>query len=85
MSAFTDKLLDILFPCTRCLCCNSAQHVTDGLCADCRAKMERWPQQDICAVCGQPTGDRALCLTCRQSPPEYTAARAVFVYDGPAR
>lgn len=85
MTALAGKLLDILFPRTRCMACNGTQQVAEGLCADCRAKLERWPQQDVCTICGQPVADRELCLTCRQSPPEYTAARAVFVYDGPAR
>lgn len=85
MAAFADKLLDILFPRTRCMACNGTQQVAEGLCASCRAKLERWPQQEICAICGQPAPDRELCLNCRQSPPEYAAARAVFLYDGPAR
>lgn len=85
MTAFSEKLLDALFPRTRCISCGSADGVQEGVCAACRDKMERWPQQDVCAVCGRPVAGRALCLTCRQSPPAYAAARAVFLYDGPVR
>lgn len=85
MTSFSEKLLDALFPRTRCMACNGTQQVVEGLCAACRDKMERWPQQDVCAICGQPAAGRERCLICRQSPPEYTAARAVFLYDGPAR
>lgn len=85
MTSFAEKLLDALFPRTRCICCGSAEGVREGVCAACRDKMERWPQRDVCAVCGRPTAGRNLCLPCRQSPPDYAAVRAVFLYHGPVR
>lgn len=43
VSRIRDALLDVLFPCVRCMACGSAQNVKDGLCAQCREEMERYP------------------------------------------
>ena len=39
MTSFSEKLLDALFPRTRCMACNGTQQVVEGLCAACRDKM----------------------------------------------
>ena len=80
-----EKLLDLLFPRTRCMACGAAGQVDEGLCADCRGKLERYPLSDVCSICGSPSGGREICLNCRAERPSYAAARAAFVYHGPVR
>lgn len=85
MRSFGEQLLDFFFPRTRCMVCDAAQAVEEGLCADCRLSMERDVQDGVCAVCGKPIGDSALCLRCRVQPPPYAAMRAVYLYQGATR
>ena len=78
-----DKVLDLLFPQVRCMACGKAEGVKEGICASCRSKAEKYPLEDVCEVCGRAQGVHKICLMCREKEPAYTAARAVFVYEGP--
>ena len=64
-----DKLLDLFFPQVRCMVCDSAENVEGGLCAACCDEMERYPLLEVH----------------RAEQTAYTAAKAVYVYEGVVR
>lgn len=80
-----DRLLDALFPRTRCMVCGGPRGVNLGLCAACREEMERYPSQMICLVCGRAMGWPGLCASCGAAKPPYAELRCVYVYRGVAR
>ncbi len=83
------KVLDFLAP-APCLAC--ARPVEEprrslGLCAGCRRRLVRWPQQG-CAACGRPLegtppqeGDR--CGPCRRRQPSCERTLAAWTYQPP--
>lgn len=79
-----DAALDLFFPCTHCMVCGEARGVQEGLCAECREKMQALPEA-VCMHCGRPLSGRAHCPACAAAPPPYVAARAVYVYEGVVR
>lgn len=79
-----DAALDVFFPCRRCLVCDGAEAVEEGICAVCREKLRRLPEP-VCAVCGKPLAGRAVCLACTMERPPYSAARCAFLYEDAAR
>ncbi|MBT6138434.1 MAG: ComF family protein [Rhodospirillaceae bacterium] len=79
--------VDAILP-PRCASCGETLAEPHGLCAQC------WPNlafisHPFCGVCGVPfeyeVGQRALCAGCIADPPEYTRARAAFIYDDASR
>ncbi len=83
------SILDVLLP-SPCLACGEAVREPRrslGLCAPCRGRLVRWPQ-DACDGCGRPLGgaDRPAgyrCGTCRRRPPPYERLLSVWKYQPP--
>lgn len=80
-------LLDLVLP-PRCPGCRNIVATDRSFCLPCWSALV-FITPPLCACCGAPFGhDRgpgALCAPCLAEPPRFTAARAAFVYDGPAR
>lgn len=76
-------LLDLLYP-PRCPACQADVAAEGYFCADCFAKL-RMITDPMCACCGIPFAvtieQGASCPDCLATPPNFTKARAVMVYD----
>ncbi|MBT7818887.1 MAG: ComF family protein [Chloroflexi bacterium] len=72
--------LDLLFP-PNCAGCKNPGH---RWCPDCE---ENTPKitENICLHCGLPHTNSGQCMSCRNNPPSYTAARAWGFHTGPLR
>lgn len=79
-----DVLLDVLVPRRRCMLCDSAENVAEGVCGKCHSKMVRIPE-NCCDVCGEIVFGRNVCIACALKRPPYVAARQVYVYEHQAR
>lgn len=81
--------LTLLFP-PRCPGCGEvlrAAERADGFCASCRRKTA-FQRDPICVTCGKslPEGtDTVLCSDCRNHRHAFTAARSVWIYEGPVK
>ena len=76
-------LLDVVLP-ERCPACDAVVRGTGEFCEACALELDLVPEVQ-CARCGEPgrhVGGR--CARCRQSPPPFDSARAVFVHGGAA-
>lgn len=71
--------LDMLFP-PRCVSCKGFGAY---ICTACRPRITL-AQAPRCDVCWAPD-ERSRCQSCRYRRPAFKAARAAFVYEGPAR
>ena len=78
-------ILNTLLP-PRCLICQTIVCDTNGLCADCFAKVHFLTDQS-CPVCGRPytfpvqKGENLICGKCLMNPPHFKYLKAVFAYD----
>ncbi len=76
---------DLIFP-PRCLACETVLgERRTSLCADCFARI-KYIHSPLCSCCGQPfsepgVGDH-VCGDCLSSPPPFTAARSLGLYEG---
>lgn len=78
--------LDVVLP-PRCVVCGTVVQGENGLCAGCFRGFQ-FLYGSLCSCCGGPRGDgeqNGVCLHCQASPPLYTAARSLFVYDEASR
>src|SRR6185437_10675830 len=79
-------LLNFVYP-PRCGGCERRLSVAAAarLCADCLGSIERLGE-GVCQCCGMPHADAAAesrgewCAACRDTPPHFTAARAITRY-----
>lgn len=81
--AWVRLVADIAFP-PRCPSCRGDVAADGNFCPACYEKLHMIAAP-LCAACGIPfvvaMGEDAQCPACLESPPEYTVARAVMVYD----
>jgi len=86
------RLIDFLLP-PRCAACNVQTAATGGVCAACWQSIN-FIEQPYCPRLGLPFSyplnpetqtNEALCAEAIARPPVFDRARAVAVYDGPAR
>lgn len=88
LNQFSQTIIAGVFP-PRCAGCGGWE---EGLfCADCRHQLQ-FLGKPLCTVCGKPFDPLAmahLCPECRPNrnhkPPEFTALRSCFGFDGPVR
>ncbi|MBX7098775.1 MAG: ComF family protein [Myxococcaceae bacterium] len=76
-------LLDVVLP-ERCPACDAVVGGAGDFCEACALELDAVPQLQ-CARCGEPGRHAAgRCARCRQAPPPFDSARAVFVHGGAA-
>ncbi len=83
------SILDFFLP-APCLACGEAVREPRrslGLCAACRGRLVRWPD-DVCDGCGRPLGASAKpagyrCGACRRRPPAYDRLLSAWSYQPP--
>lgn len=80
-------LADLLAP-PCCLSCRAPVATSGTLCADCWGQLPAIGD-NRCVRCAVPLPEahatESHCLSCLKDPPPFDAARAPFLYDGPAR
>jgi len=65
-----------------CLLCAAATHTDQGLCSSCAESLPR--PANACPCCAAKSSDPEIpCGECQQRPPDFTFARAAFVYSSP--
>lgn len=86
MRSLLAGLADLVFP-PRCLSCGSnlEEGASVAICEGCRAGIGHI-HSPLCPVCGEPFASEAekdhVCGSCLNSPPPFTAARALGRFDG---
>lgn len=85
MGKFLQKIKEIFFPgdCKCLICKDELDGSSDKqICPRCEAKL-KFTEGKICEKCGQPIKtDANFCMRCKHKIPEYSFARAPFIYDG---
>ncbi len=82
-----ERVKDILFPRIRCMLCDGAAGVTDGVCAACRVELEenRYPLEEACPFCGEGYPATEVCVDCSAQRPSFAAARSLYYFHAQAR
>ncbi|MCH2547752.1 MAG: ComF family protein [Alphaproteobacteria bacterium] len=83
----SDIAINTLFP-PRCASCGQMVATQGSLCGECWSAVD-FITAPLCYRCGAAfevdVGDHSECMVCIQTPPPFTAARAVFRYEGDSR
>ena len=81
------QLLDIVYP-PQCIACGTNVHENGTICAHCWGDIN-FITDPQCEMCGFPfdfeVAGSHICAGCAKDPPQFSKARAVFLYDDASR
>jgi len=83
ISGMATDFLDLIWPASCKVCGNPLEHDRHAcVCRKCWSKIIPIVPP-VCAVCGKPVAlENVICRICRETPPEFSLARAAGIYEG---